>query len=103
MSWEGELVDQVIKQKIERVEIKTHDSVTDEKESNKRLEVCKDTWAPNLPYKAKINNALGHLMFQSGFQVLPVRLNTKVNILYSLDYTGGQYFNTEYWFNLLGM
>lgn len=25
MSWEGELVDQVIKQKIERVEIKTHD------------------------------------------------------------------------------
>lgn len=43
-----------------------------EKETNKRLEVCKDTWAPNLPYKAKINNALGHLMFQSGFQVLPV-------------------------------
>lgn len=72
MSWEGELVDQVTKQKIERVEIKTHDSVTDEKESNKRLEVCKDTWAPNLPYKAKINNALGHLMFHSGFQVLPV-------------------------------
>lgn len=72
MNWEEGLVDQVTKQKIERVEIKTHDSVTDEKESNKRLEVCKDTWAPNLPYKAKINNALGHLMFHSGFLVLPV-------------------------------
>lgn len=43
MNWEGELVDQVTNQKLERVEIKTHDSVTDEKESNKRLEVCNDT------------------------------------------------------------
>lgn len=71
MNWEEELDDQVTKQKIERVGIKTHDSVTDEKE-NKRLEVCKDTWAPNLPYKAKINNALGHLMFHTGFLALLV-------------------------------